>query len=47
MNETVRANMIMGDICNTLDILLARDGADYNLLSEEENAANDISNYCY
>ena len=39
--------MIMGDICNTLDILLARDGADYNLLSEEENAANDISNYCY
>ena len=39
--------MIMGDVSDTLDELLSADGMDFGLLTEEEQAKNDNSNYSY
>jgi hypothetical protein len=39
--------MIMGDLSNSLEILLSPARMDYGLLNEAERALNNISNYSY
>jgi hypothetical protein len=39
--------MIMGDLSNSLEILLSPKGMDYGLLNEVERALNNITNYSY
>jgi hypothetical protein len=39
--------MIMGDLSNSLEILLLPAGMDYGLLNEAERASNNITNYSY
>lgn len=46
-DESVRSNMIMPDVCDTLDILLAPDGADYDLLTPAEKQANNTTRLTY
>ena len=45
LNEVVSSNKIMGDLCDTHEILFSPEGMDYEMLSEEERAANDTSKY--
>lgn len=45
--ETRRNNQMMGDISDALKALLAEDGADYDLLSQEEKESGDISRLVY
>lgn len=47
IDEVSRANMIMGDTMDTLDILLAPDGDDYSMLSPKEKETNDLSRFTY
>lgn len=47
LDECIRGNMIMGDLSDSLEILLSPEGMDYALLNEAERAANDITNYSY
>lgn len=46
-NEGKRSNMIMGDMSDTLEILLAPDGLDYDMLTPAEKKAHDISRLAY
>jgi hypothetical protein len=39
--------MIMGDLSDSLEILLSPAGMDYGLLNEAEHASNNITNYSY
>ena len=43
LNEVVSSNKIMGDLCDTHEILFLPEGMDYEILSEEERSANDTS----
>jgi hypothetical protein len=43
IDETIRANLIMGYICDTVDALLDPSGDDYSLLTSEEKASGDTS----
>lgn len=43
LDETARSNMIMGDVEDTQNVLLASDGDDYDLLTNEEKDSGDIS----
>jgi hypothetical protein len=45
--ETCRALEIMDDVQETNKTLLAEDGDDYNLLSEEEKQSGDIERFTY
>ena len=47
IDETKRANQIMGDICETNKILLWPSGDDYNLLTPQEKNSNDLSRLTY
>ncbi len=47
MDETIRANLIMGDICDTVDALHDHSGDDYSLLTSEEKASCDTSRLSY
>jgi hypothetical protein len=47
LDECIRGNMIMGDLSNSLEILLLPAGMDYGLLNEAECASNNITNYSY
>jgi hypothetical protein len=47
LDECIRGNMIMGDLSNSLEILLLPAGMDYGLLNEAERALNNITNYSY
>jgi len=47
IDETVRANIIMGDICAALSILLSSGGSDRDLLNASEIASNDFSRVTY
>jgi hypothetical protein len=39
--------MIMGDLSNSLEILLSPAGMDYGLINEAERASNVIANHTY
>jgi hypothetical protein len=45
--ETTRANMSMGDICETIQTLLADGGYDRGLITKEELASGDFSRHTY
>ena len=45
LDKVVSSNKIMGDLCDTQDILFSPEGMDYEMLSKEERAANDTSKY--
>ena len=47
IDETIRANLIMGDICDTVDALLDPSGDDYNLLTSDEKESEDKSCVSY
>ena len=47
IDETVRANIIMGDICAAISILLSSGGNDRDLLTSSEIASNDFSRVSY
>ena len=43
IDEAERGNMVMGDMCDSHKVLLAKGGSDYNLLTPEEKNSGDIS----
>jgi hypothetical protein len=43
----MRANLIMADICDTVDALLEPNGDNYNLLTSDEKATGDTSHLSY
>ena len=43
VDESERGNIVMGDMCETHKVLLAKGGCDYNLLTPEEKDSGDIS----
>ena len=47
MDETERANIIMGDVHDTVAELHSRGGEDYDKLTVEERASNDTSRFLY
>ncbi len=47
IDETICANLIMADICDTVDALLEPNGDNYNLLTSDEKATNDTSCLSY
>jgi hypothetical protein len=47
VDETRRANIIMSDVAATLDILLAPDGDDYNMLNDNEKNSGNIERLSY
>ena len=47
VEECTRANKIMGDVSDTLDILLAVGGDDYEMLTESEKNSHDITRLSY
>ena len=47
IDETVRANQIMGDVCDANDMLLLPNGDDSNLVTKAEQNAGDLSQHTY
>ena len=47
IDEVVSSNKIMGDLCDTQEILFLPEGMDYEMLSKEERAANDTGKYSH
>jgi hypothetical protein len=47
IDETIRANLIMGDICDTVDALLDPSGDDYSLLTSDKKVFGDVSCLSY
>ena len=47
IDETKRANQIMGDICETNDTLFGPGGAYYDLITSQERNSNDFSRFTY
>ena len=47
IDETIRANQIMGDLCDTNDSLLSPNGDDSALVTEAERKAGDLSRHTY
>jgi hypothetical protein len=47
IDETIRANLIRGDISDTVDALLDPSGDDYSLLTSDKKACGDISHLSY
>ena len=47
IDETIRANLIMDDICDTVDALLEPNGDDCNLLTTDEKETGDKSRLSY
>ncbi len=47
IDETIRANQIMGDLCETNNILLAPNGNDFNMVKESKHESNDLSCLTY
>ncbi len=43
IDETIRANLIMGDLCEANNILLAPNGDDFSMVKESERESNDLS----
>ena len=46
-DKTVRGNMIMGDVSNTLGVLLVPDGEDYSILTRTEKASRNTNGITY
>ncbi|KAL7536970.1 hypothetical protein ACHAWF_005621 [Thalassiosira exigua] len=46
-DETDRANIIMGDVSDSVTALLSPDGNDYSLLTDEERASEDTTRLAY
>ena len=46
-DEATRANVIMGDVSDTLEILLAAGGDDYGMLTKKEQNDSDVSRLSY
>ncbi len=47
IDETTRANQIMGNLCDANDMLLSPNGDDSNLVTEAERNAGDLSRHVY
>ena len=47
LNKVVPSNKIMGDLCDTQEILFSPEGMDYEMLSKEERADNDTRKYSH
>ena len=47
IDEAMRSNLIMGDICETLRSLFEKDGFDYDLLTPEEKESRNIDRFIY
>jgi hypothetical protein len=47
IDKTIRANQIMGDLCETNNILLAPNGDDFSMVKESECESNDLSRLTY
>ena len=47
IDEIIQANLIMGDVCDTVDALLDPSGDDYNLLTSDEKESKDKSRVSY
>lgn len=47
VDEAKRACEMMGDLGDTIDVLLAKDGDDYDLLTQEEKQSGDTSRLTY
>jgi hypothetical protein len=47
IDETIRANQIMGDLCDANDVLLSPNRDDCNLVTEAEMKAGDLSRHTY
>jgi hypothetical protein len=47
IDETIRANQIMGDLCETNNILSAPNGDDFSMVKESEHESNDLSSLTY
>ena len=46
-DEATRANVIMGDVSDTLEVLLAAGGDEYGMLTKKEQNENDVSRLFY
>jgi hypothetical protein len=46
-DETKRANIIMGDMCTTLEMLLEPNGDDHDLLTADEKETENYDRLCY
>ena len=46
-DKTIRANQIMGDLCEANNILLAPNGDDFSMVKESKVESNDISRLTY
>jgi hypothetical protein len=47
IDETMHTNLIMGDICDTVDALPDPSGDDYSLLTSDKKAFGGISHLSY
>ena len=47
LDEVVSSNKIMGDLCDTQEILFSPEGMDYEMIYEEERSSNDTSKYSH
>jgi hypothetical protein len=47
IDETIRANQIMGDLCEANNILLAPNGDDFSMVKDSERESNDLSCLTY
>jgi hypothetical protein len=47
IDETIRANHIMGDLCETNNVLLAPNGDDFSIVKESEHESNVLSCLTY
>ncbi len=47
IDETIRANQIMGDLCEANNVLLAPNGDDFSMVKESECESNDLSCLTY
>ncbi len=47
IDETIRANQIMGDLCEVNNILLAPNGEDFSMVKEFEFESNNLSRLTY
>ncbi len=47
IDETIRANQIMGNLCEVNNILLAPNGEDFSMVKESECKSNNLSRLTY
>jgi hypothetical protein len=47
IDETIRANQIIGDLCESNNVLLALNGDDFSMVKESERESNDLSCLTY